>query len=87
MSTVRKWLYENKLALNWDKTNYMIFGNLCKNDSGKNIIDDAVIKRVKETKFLGVILDEKLNWKGHVDYIKKKISQNIGILNLCKDVL
>ena len=35
---------------------------------------------VKNTKFLGVIIDSKLNWSDHIAYIKNKISKSIGIL-------
>ena len=31
-------------------------------------------------KFLGVLLDENLSWKAHIDTIGKKISKNLGIL-------
>ena len=30
-------------------------------------------------KYLGVILDDKINWKYHVSFISSKISRNIGI--------
>ena len=43
-------------------------------------IDNNVIKRVKETVFLGVILDEHLSWKPHILSVSRKISKSIGIL-------
>ena len=33
------------------------------------------------TKFLGVIIDENLTWKNHIDAISKTISRNIGMLS------
>ena len=39
-----------------------------------------VIKRVRETKFLGVVLDEKLSWKNHVKYLGRKLASTIGSL-------
>ena len=39
-----------------------------------------IIKQVKETKFLGVIIDEKLNWKSHVKYLGRKLASTIGSL-------
>ena len=35
---------------------------------------------VKSTIFLGVIIDDKLKWKEHLQYIKNKISKSIEII-------
>ena len=37
------------------------------------------IKRESSVKFLGVIIDEKLTWKNHIEVVEK-ISKNIGVL-------
>ena len=42
------------------------------------------IKRVKETKTLGVIVDDQLNCQTHLDSIVTKISQGIGIIRHMK---
>ena len=36
---------------------------------------------MKETVFLGVILDEHLPWKPHILSVSRKISKSIGIIN------
>ena len=33
-----------------------------------------------KTKFLGVIIDNKVNWKDHINYIAGKISRGIGMI-------
>ena len=38
-------------------------------------------------KFLGVILDENINWKDHINMIENKISKNIGLLYKAKPFL
>ena len=38
------------------------------------------ISEVETTKFLGVIIDNRLNWKHHIDSICNKVSNNIGII-------
>ena len=43
-------------------------------------IDGHRIEEVRQTKFLGVILDNKLNWHAHCDYICSKMSKGIGII-------
>ena len=45
------------------------------------------IKQVKFTKFLGIIIDDCLNWKEHVKDISCKISKAIGVLNRLQIIL
>ena len=37
-------------------------------------------KRENSVKFLGVIIDENLTWKNHIEVVENKISKNIGVL-------
>ena len=76
------WLHTNKLTLNVDKSNYIIFSRQKITTHNDIKIDNTTLKRIYETKFLGVYIDAKLSWKTHVSYIKNKISKGIGIL--CK---
>ena len=41
-------------------------------------IGDTRLTRVKETKSLGVIIDENLNWGPHIKAISKKVSKGLG---------
>ena len=43
-------------------------------------IDNQAIGEVRETKFLGVSIDNELNWKNHIAYICGKISRGIGMI-------
>ena len=45
------------------------------------------LQRVSSTKFLGVIIDENLTWKNHIDAISKTISRNTGMLTKLKHFL
>ena len=38
------------------------------------------METVKSIKFVGVLLDENLSWKGHIKYIENKFPENIGLL-------
>ena len=38
------------------------------------------IHQIKETIFLGIILDEHLSWLPHIDNVSRKVSKAIGIL-------
>ena len=43
-------------------------------------ISQCAIGRVKETVFLGVIIDENLTWKPHIANVSRKILKAIGII-------
>ena len=45
-------------------------------------LNGLVIKRVKETQFLGVIIDENLKWDIHTKYLNSKLKCEIGKLNI-----
>ena len=41
---------------------------------------DAVLSRVYQFKYLGIILDPYLSWNDYIDYIGRKISAKLGML-------
>ena len=43
-------------------------------------MNNSIITRVRATKFLGVIIDEKLTWKDHISLVRSKLSKTVGIL-------
>ena len=82
------WLKANKLSLNILKTNYMIFGPNKKTrpPDQQIMINDIQIERVKEAKFLGIIIEENLCWKNHMKHISLKLAKSIGILNMARKI-
>ena len=38
------------------------------------------LDQVKETVFLGVMLNENLNWKSEISYVANKVSKSVGII-------
>ena len=80
----------NKLSLNVIKTNYIIFRSRQKYvdlDKIDIVLNGQKIKRVTNTKFLGIIIDEHLSWDKHIEQIGSKISKNIGIISQLKNTL
>ena len=68
------WLQSNTLTLNQLKTHYMVFHRAKhKNMYVKLCINKVPIQQVYNTKFLGVIIDDNLNWSNHIAYINSKI--------------
>ena len=45
------------------------------------ILDQTKVDKVTKTKFLGLIIDETLTWKNHIDGIIKTNSRNTGMIN------
>ena len=72
----------NKLSVNIDKTDYVIFHSRHKKSSYdiSLLLDNKCITRKSRVKFLGVFLDENLTWKPHINHVCKKISKSIGII-------
>ena len=88
LENIYQWLVSNRLTLNLTKTEYMIIGSrhrLKKIEFNPEIkIGDQSVKRVKTTKCLGMIIDDKLRWEGHIDHVSKKVSRGIGAMKLIK---
>ena len=72
----------NKLSLNVNKTNFMIFKAKDKKleQNMSIIINMQQIEQVKYTKFLGLYIDEELSWKYHINHVTMKISKLKGII-------
>ena len=47
-------------------------------------INNIEIDRLYYTKFIGVVIDQKLNWKEHIDLNGKKVSKSIAIIRKVK---
>ncbi len=96
MAKLFRWLNANKLSLNLSKTKYMIFGSnhaIRKNSPGDLIINNQLITRVgnqfaeSSINFLGVLLDETLSWKDHINYVTNKIRKSLFPIKLAKNFL
>ena len=91
LTAISNWLSVNRLSLNASKTKFMVFHNyqkiMCDNDMPKLIINDSVIERVREFDFLGLTINESLNWSSHCSKIANKISRTLGVMNRLKRYL
>ena len=83
LNFILEWLNINKLSLNASKTKFMLFHYPQRKVDNLSLdlkINSTSIERVSEFNFLGLTLDECLNWKPHVQKISNKISRIIGVL-------
>ena len=80
LTCVDTWLRANKLSLNINKTTYMIFSNKSKVSDRKIFIRNIDVSRVTSAKFLGIFIDESLNFKDHIQYVINRVSRSSAIL-------
>ena len=83
LGKLSNWFAHNKLTLNYSKTEYIDFSKPVVGSSDHNFtlnIDGNKIRKVNETKFLGVLIDNKVSWRGHIKGVVKRIRQTMGII-------
>ena len=90
LKNLSDWLIVNKLQFHPLKTKLMVVGSTynlnTKSGELSNVIsiDNNLVSRVPSNKCLGVLLDEKLTFETHIDYICKKACAGIGALKRIK---
>ena len=83
LSKVELWLNANKLTLNYSKTKYLLIkpkSNLPNSCDFNTSLNGISIEKCCKVKYLGLILDETLNWKTHVQHVQKKLLCAVGII-------
>ena len=88
LTAVSDWFRANKLTLNAGKSVCMLFQP--KGEQPKKIkieLDDVTITNSKFTKFLGLWIDDKLDWHIHLSKLQTKLNQSLGLLNRAKKML
>ena len=80
------WLCANRLSLNTAKTEFIIFRPPWSNCENRITLSLNGTKLYESTKirYLGLILDNKLDWKAHVTEFSKELSRAIGLLSKAK---
>ena len=78
---VRKWLEANRLALNIEKTKFVLF------HSSQHKLTQTIVLKIGKNKiklethvrFLGVLLDSALSWRYHLTELSKKLTRTVGL--------
>ena len=96
LNKIADWLAVNKLSLNMQKktttkktkNKLMIYHYrqrvITENDIPHLMINNTLIERVTEFNFLGLTVNESMNWNSHIQKIANKISLMLGIMNRLK---
>ena len=81
MNKIVDWLNLNKLSINTTKTKLILFKSPNKKKHELNFfVNNQSILQARSTTFLGVIIDEYLTWKDHINTITKKVIKSAGIV-------
>ena len=80
LEKVSEWLLANRLSLNVPKCKFLLISSRKTDRNIKVNINSRELKQETYTKYLGVIIDNKLNWKLHIQQINVKLSKGIGVL-------
>ena len=88
LTKVFEWLKTNKLSIDTDKTNFILFHP---RSATKNLpllfLDGFKIEQVSSAKFLGVQINDNITLEQKITLMQKKISKNLGVLFKAKKVL
>ena len=79
LANIQRWCSANKISINYSKTTYSIFSRGVTNDYTEIAVGSHKISRTYASKYLGVIIDEKLTWSNHIDYVYNKQIKFVGI--------
>lgn len=90
LNILSDWFCANKLSLNVQKTNFLIFKSKnckCHNHPDTLQLGNQIIHRLHSTKFLGIFIDDKLDWTDHIQHVVKKVASGVYALNAAKNIL
>ena len=89
LEKMNNYLSANKLIINTKKSSYMLFKPQRKKVEiqEKLLIDTTEITRVKKARYLGIIIDEKLNFKEQHEKLVSKLTEAVNALICVRDTL
>ena len=80
-----KWFTLNKLYFNDSKTHFVVFDLSHNDDVNVNTLnfDNHILERIKQVRYSGFVIDERLSWNFHFNSIHEKIAKGVGMLKMC----
>lgn len=74
-----------KMKVNINKTKYMEIGSRFPDNNNSITLESQTVEKVNEMKYLGIIIDNKLNFDANIQYIIKKIGKKSYFINRMKN--
>ena len=87
LTKVALW-FDSKFTLKVNKTQMIMFSRQkVLTPQNEIILRNEVAQRVNKAKFLGLIVDQHLNWKDQISMISQKFSKSCGIIYRIRNTL
>lgn len=101
MTIIANWLNDNLLTLNTIKTNYICFSVSNRSQPNQTFSIKVhscdkianfdctcpTINRVSQTKYLGIIIDQRLSWYFHIEHVTQRIRKLCWIFKTLRHVV
>ena len=75
LNKISMWFQSNKLALNIGKTKFILIHRRRQEIKLQLKINGTTLEQTDQIKYLGVIIDHKLNWKPHITNCTNKLGK------------
>ena len=84
LESLYDWLCANRLSLNVAKTEFLLFRNNLSESKNFNFtlrLNNKTLHESHHVKYLGILIDYKLNWNSHINELTKTLGRAIGLLS------
>lgn len=81
---LQDWCRKNNMKINIKKTKCMVFGSKHKDDKLNININNEILENVKNFKYLGITLNEKLSYTEHYEKVCKEMTSRMYMLQRYK---
>ena len=90
LNAVGEWFSLNRLLVNCDKTNVMLFGSkqrLARSQGLSLFLLGKLLELSNTVKYLGLIFDASMDWHEHINNISNKVTRRLNLLGRIRKYL
>ena len=80
LKNLRKWFKIWRVEFSTVKTKCMMFSNIKIDQMPTIKLGDEILEFVENHKLLGIILNKKMSWENHIDFIYSSANKCVGLL-------
>lgn len=82
------WFHSNLLSLNFNKTHFLQFlTKQQKKVTFQIIVSDSIIANINSTKFVGLLIDNTVSWKGHILELTSKLNKACYAIRAVRSIM